>query len=219
MKKLLATFLALVLVVGATALSVGAADANSNATVEFEDGGIEVIDPDTDPDPDPENIYSGLKSINLDFGIRKIKSTTQIYDAIEAGSQGGNAAAAGTKKPMGLILSDARGLEGAKWDVKSSITRFEATGVETLKGFSIALDPVAGSLAGPSTITTQPTQKAIILKAGEAAASIFESDAAGSPGKWGGNWDAQLTVPGGSAIAATSTSTITWSIVATIPTP
>lgn len=236
MKKLLSLLLALTMVISLATIGLAADEdkKDSEASIELIKGAFEVIDPENpevpynpaDPDPDhPDNPDGPLyplsgKGVGMYFGKRQITGRTISYPAVTDETNA-------VEKPVGVMVKDARGTETAKWELKVAITKFSAGGKETLKGAYI--DLVADGTEGLSSSIDNKAIKSTLeganggLTGGDTATlttpgeaqTIFESHANGSKGTWGGLWDADINITGGTETVATHSATISWTLATT----
>lgn len=125
--------LAMVLMMGASALAGAPGDYTTEASVSFADGTITI-----DPEPDPGE-FNGVSAMAIAFGQREIPSRAETYTA--DGSDGASAtpkAGPFTDPEVGVQVSDNRKAPTA-WDYKVKLGKFTpASGT----AFDVTLDMV-----------------------------------------------------------------------------
>lgn len=204
MKKVWITTLALALAFAAMAAPVYA-QSTSNAGIKFVDG----ANPPEIVDPDPENpTFPVIYDRHLYFGEFEAATATKTYDSTD-----GSVDIAENLRYTGVEVKNSQ--LSAVWSVKVSVGPFLAEGKENLENYSLELVPGAGaSNVAAEDGFTAPAASGATLRNGDAATTIWQSEAGSNVGEFGQNWSGKPTVPYGSVkYTGTSQAVMTWAVV------
>lgn len=208
-KRLVSVLIAaMLLAIACIPVSAETATAESDAGVDFtEGGGPEIIDPPTDPD-DP---LKGVSSRNIHFGEKTLSDKAEIYKSLE-----NNHDDLLDDKRIGVSVSNTN--RNTPWQVDVQITGFFIGENQTMEDFRLLLKP-DGDLMTNNGNTNQPVrdENGIALSAGTGGVdgetrTILKSHEDGTTGQWGGNWFGELTVPAGSADEGNAKAVMKWKI-------
>lgn len=234
MKKILAITLVLIMTLAmSTTAFAGFSNDSGTAAIEFTVG--TTFNPATDGVYCPANTAAhptavstawltgtSLQSMDVNFGQHALSLlATQTFNSWDPGGGGG----AGSGDRVGaLVVASATG-----WHVTVAIngfTRQAPNSGPTMAGFNMDMTPLGTAYAQPSpgglmvanTLTVATTLEAGAAGAVGAPRAILQgTDPVTGWGIHGRNFNAGLTVPGGTAHAGHAQATMTWTFVAATP--
>jgi len=224
MKKLLAIVLVLTLAISMSVSAMATPNSVDDAEALIEwtamdsanDGVFNPADllPDIQDmvDDDAIDNFEALESMDIDFGRRHIRTTTETFQSW-GGTDDGGPLVAGVPTPPAQPMWERAGaliISSDDWEVTVEIYDFYIGGVPgaanlTMVGFELTLTPntlpmgnVVGDPSGTVHVPTTSTFNMLTVSDLDVGAS--DEIANGGIGFFGGNWQGALEVVGGTAI-------------------